>query len=108
MKTLSIFIIVIALSSYVLPLFAQEVDTTAVEGEETQQVIKLEEIVIELEPIKVFTIPRMDAELPPIDFVGVFRYGHLNPDCQFFKLLDDDMRANKVSDFPKMLAKERN
>jgi hypothetical protein len=86
-------------------IMAQEVDLG--EKEEPEQVIKLEELIIELEPIKVFTIPRMEADLPPIDFLGRFRTGFLKPEQSIFKLREEDLKPVKVKDVQKMLAKER-
>ena len=90
------------------PLIAQDVDVGEEESDEPEQVLKLEELIIELDPLKVFTIPRMEAELPPVDFVGVFRSSHMKPHYSVFSLEESDMKPVIVADFSKMLAKERN
>lgn len=90
------------------PLIAQDVEVGQEESAEPEQVLKLEELIIELDPLKVFTIPRMEAELPPVDFVGVFRSGHMRPYYSVFLLDESDMKPVIVADFSKMLAKERN
>jgi len=90
------------------PLIAQDVDVSEEQSDEPEQVLKLEELIIELDPLKVFTIPRMEAELPPVDFVGIFSGGHMKPHYSVFFLDESDMKPAIVSDFSKMLAKERN
>lgn len=88
------------------PLFAQNVEL----GEEEappEQVIKLEELIIQLDPLKVFTIPRMEADLPPIDFVGIFRTERIRPDYKIFILKPSDLDPAKIEDFSVLLAKER-
>ena len=96
----------ICLLAIAAPLFAQDVEV----GEEEappEQVIKLEELIIELEPLKVFTIPRMEAELPPIDFVGIFRTERIKPDYRIFILKPSHLDPAKIEDFSVLLAKER-
>lgn len=92
--------------------FAQvvEVETEVAEPdtmEEPEQVVKLEELIIEIEPLKVFIVPRMEAELPPIDFAGIFRSEFLQPSPEFFILKPEDMEPIKTSKDRKIFAKNR-
>ncbi len=91
---------------FALSIYAQEMDAGE-EPSEPEQVIKLEEIKIELEPIKVFTIPRMEGDLPPVDFIGVFREWIRVPDCNVLALNPQDLEALKIEDYSSLLAKKR-
>jgi len=100
-------VLVLALAAAItLPVTAQEVEVGQEEAE-PEQVIKVEELIIELEPLKVFTIPHMEGELPPVDFVGIFRQDHLNPDYRLFILDETDLAVIPVKDFSQLLAKKR-
>ena len=107
MKTNNLFLALIILGFLTLPVIAQDAESSS-DDAEPEQVLKLEELIIELDPLKVFTIPRMEAEIPPVDFVGVFRTGHMPPHYSHFILEESDMQPIVVSDFSKMLAKDRN
>jgi hypothetical protein len=87
--------------------FAQTGGEVAGEEPEPEQVIKLEELIIQLEPLKVFTILRSEADLPPIDFIGTFKEEFLSPGRKIFRLEKADFEPIIPSDLEKMLAKER-
>ena len=83
----------------------EEPEEPAEEGPE--EVMKLEELIIEVEALKVFSIPRMDAELPPIDFTGLFKNEYIEPSLSFFKPKNVDIKHYKVAIRKKILDKER-
>ncbi|MBL7191806.1 hypothetical protein ISS30_08920 [bacterium] len=85
---------------------AQEIDRMETSEEEPEQVIRLEEIVIELEPFKIFTFPRAEYDLPPIDFVGVYLQEFNRPSAWLFMLRKDDTTPG-ILDFSGIFAKER-
>ena len=104
---MKIFIVFAVLAALTLPVIAQDVEVGQEEAE-PEQVIKVEELIIELEPLKVFTIPHMDGDLPPVDFTGIFRREHLIPDFKLFLLDEADLAVVPVKDFSNLLAKKRN
>ncbi len=75
--------------------------------ESPEEVMRLEELVIEVEALKVFVIPRMEAELPPIDFTGLFKTEYLEPSLTFFEPKESDVKAYKLPLRKKILDKER-
>lgn len=113
MKKLSTYLLVVGLLVFGISVgltFAQDVDSESPQAEpekQPQEVLKIEEVIIEIPAMKVFTIPRMEAELPPVDFVGIYKSGILPPDPAIFYLLEEDLMPIKIDDYEKILAKER-
>lgn len=87
--------------------FSQAIDLEdETRAEEPQEVIKLGPIMIELEPIKIFIIPRMGAELPYIDFTSIYLRDFNQPASDIFKLREEDIEP-KALDFSDIFAKKR-
>ena len=113
--TIAVSLIVLLIGFCPVDSYAQVIDV----GEEIQEepetppqespeeVMKLEELIIEVEALKVFVIPRMEAELPPIDFTGLFKTEYLVPSLAFFEPKATDIKAYKQPLRKKILDKER-
>ena len=108
-----ILILFIFILSFLIASFAwgqdAEQDSVQAEADEEapQEVLELEEFIIELAPFKVFTIPRMEAVLPPVNFSNAFKADKFSPSPVVFHLRKDDLEPLKIDDFEKILAKVR-
>ena len=84
-----------------------EEESAAPAQEGPEEVMKLEELIIEVQALKVFSIPRMDAELPPIDFTGLFNNEYLAPSLRFFDIEKENIMPSRVISQKKIFDKER-
>ncbi|NQS99424.1 MAG: hypothetical protein HQ591_13325 [candidate division Zixibacteria bacterium] len=113
MKKLSTYLLAIWLIIFGAGIgfvYAQDVKSDSSKGEaegKPQEVLKIEEVTIMIPAMQVFTIPRMEAELPPVDFIGIFKSGILQPDPAIFCLREEDLKPVIIDDYEKILAKKR-